>query len=1288
MSAIDPFPAPLRGYLGEFVVRRRRLRIFRAIGVALAFCIAWMTGWALVDRLVSLAAWLRLALSIGNVVGIAFILRRPVLEALSTRVDWIGATAEIESREPRFSQRLQTVVSQLLAPSQVRGAAGLIRQLVDEVSQIAAQRHSAALLPTQVAMAPWTWAATALLVMAVLMPVRWLDLPTLLLRQFRPLAAVPPVTTVRLDVSPGNARLVEGQALRVSVRADGLDGDDDVMLRHSADGSVWSSHRLTRAGGGTFVHVFPSLGHDLRYQVCAGDASSGTYSVRVVRRPAVLQFRVRYDYPTYIRREPLTVTNTDGLIEAPVGTEATITLTATGPLDDARLRVGDRAVGTIPTVEANVRQAKLTITRDLPWRVHLRSREGIDGSGPPGSTIRALPDRPPLLRLLAPTGELRLAPRDLMLLPYQALDDYGLETLSASVGVNGASPRSVPLALPAERRFREDVLRLDLAELGVAVGDLVAVSLVATDGAGQVGTSPTVRVLISPRSIDLNATRRLGELKDAAQYVDLALSELRSARSRLGEKPAPGDVLRARDARVGPHTQSAAEALRLAVRSVTRAILRSPSAQMSVSMAGVVDALQAQAEYLERTDERMPELSDDALADRLARSASAAEGALRPLQTLWHGEQAAALLAERDNLRAARSQRAAATGESLLQGLAELLRASISRARNDIQSGAGELGLDPTARGFEQQLVQRVRAMEEQVRAAVPVDFADIARRWAGGAANEAALPGRLTAAAHAEAVRPDSDLVRARDLQLAARAARRIDEPQFDGRPPATQPGTRRDGLPRERYPDVIATLQREHELNRRPDVNPEQLTAAREAAGEARAVLRRWAGEPADGVARSEDVGDEQLALEAGAESARRRYGSAEALDRHLTSRADTAPSRGGAAPAEGASADPDAAARRSARVSRKIREARQTDSLLQEQERLRDETESAARETRTGPDLEAGAGQLAGEQEALGSAIEQARREQAQEQWDPAAPASNSREAAMAAIRSAQEELAAMPQQLAETQQAAEDRRQAEERVRQAEQSAAAAPDAQQPALRRMGEEALRQAAQARSALGQASRPLSPDAPQLLAGQLDRYVPETQTATQALRERLAPALAALRQSLEASDPAGADRASRQARQAIAEAQQALADAQQRLLERDPLVAARWFSGQAVAALRKRPPDFRSAAQYQKSTSAALARAWDDAIHEAAAARLGGLPSMLPLLRLEALEEGGANGPAGAEGAIPSAREWGDPRQQSPQQLASPLRESDPPGYQDALRVYFEALAQPRNQMTGGKK
>lgn len=153
---------------------------------------------------------------------------------------------------------------------------------------------------------------------------------------------------------------------------------------------------------------------------------------------------------------------------------------------------------------------------------------------------------------------------------------------------------------------------------------------------------------------------------------------------------------------------------------------------------------------------------------------------------------------------------------------------------------------------------------------------------------------------------------------------------------------------------------------------------------------------------------------------------------------------------------------------------------------------------------------------------------------------------------------------------------------------------------------------------------------------------------------------------------------RAVAMAREAIADVQAALRGAQDALSAQDPLVTARWFARQAAADLALRPPDFSSAEENQQEVSAALDRAWQNSVYEAARGRMSGSRALrsLYVFDLPIQGEGGAVEESGFNLPATLGRAWGWLRTLEPTRMTASSRDTDPPGYQEALRAYFEAL------------
>ena len=1319
MTAAAALPPNLLSYVSDFVARSRRRALRRAVGRAAALFLGWGLACCLLDRVVQLPWWARAGMLAAGVAGAAILVFKPLTARLRRRLNWTEAAADVERDNPRFAQRLLTVTSRLLGPPEHRGSDDLLYRLLSDVDREATSGRLPRATGRSAAL-PWLSFACLVALAALLARLDGLQLPRLALRFVAPLADVDPATTTRLKVTPGDAKIAQSQSLRVEAVAERLPPNGVVWLSWREGGGGWTRRVMDRdaaAGPNRYALTLAGIDRDLRYRISAGDNRGREHGVTVLRPPAVAEFRLRYVYPAYAERAPVTVTNTDGMIEAPAGTEVEMTIAATEPLQSALLRNGGEKIlmSRAAADPANVRRATFKLSRTGPYELDLISTRDIAGGDPPGLFVRSLADRKPLVRLLnAGDGGLRLNPRDILPLSYQALDDFGIDSLVVRAQVGGGATAEVTVPREGDPRRSEGTYNFDLAGVKLAVGDVVSISLVARDRAGQQESSESVQVLVSPRSVDLETHQRITELEAAAQLAGLVAEELdatvKAFEESVTHRSGDANASSAAASRANRFLTTATDTALLARQSILRAVVRSRSGELSAALATVADSVlvvTSGGADLFRHD-GMADGEDNVVRENLARLLERAGKVRETLRTIAHGERAAAILADRENL-AASEKRASEEPQA-----AGRIRQTLQRAREDMAAGVKGMGLDPAAGNLDDLLRGKVDAGRVALKAHAPIDFAAAARDWSQELLRDPLrrllLEDRLALAAQAEAVRPAADLARARDLQLASRAAARVASDaaadKYAGRP--VSPGSPNQ------FAAAVAALQREHEIDARPaDVRPpDEVKAVRKAASEARTLVAQWAGEgapgsdaagPADGRPRYRRA--EDTALRGSADLARRDYAAARAADRELLRQlsavgpATTSTSGPSATSvADAASATPPTVPgylrRDLDRVEHLTDRAETLDRVQADQDELVHETRTSAQTPHT-PE----APLLLDRQLDVAQRIEEVAAHDDPGSPGPAATVMSAkaddpgwRGRATAAVVKAQEQLAAMPQHLTRAREEAASHRQAAERAETARREAASAAADRKPALERAARQAELERRDAERRLRDAALPVVPAAAEALASRLAAFEPESAPARRVIGRELAAALQDFERAGVAGDTSAADRAAAAARQAIDAAQRELAAAQDEFTSRDPLVAARWFARAAADSLTRSPPDFQSAYRRQVDTSQALSRAWDRTVHEAAAQRLPLVPSLqslygvaIPAPVLAGGKRGGESKVGGAVSDMAAVREWGRLRTREVEELNASLRETEAPGFEKALQLYFETLSRPPGD--GGK-
>ncbi len=1277
MAAPLTLPAPIRTYLNDFVVRQRRLEILKATGEAAAAFTGWMLLWCAIDRFAHLPSPVRAGVLIIGAGAAVWMIARAVARWLR-RPNWVTAAQDAEEVDTRFGQKLMTVTSQILTRPDLRGSDQILARLAEEVSEQLALKHRRPRGRWGRVMAPWAICILAAVLSIVLWRLPGLRYRQLAIRFFAPMADVPAVTTTQLDVLPGDVDIVQSRPITIEARASQL-GDSSLTLYLSDNDRDWSAATMTPIGGGAYTFAVQAVDHDLRYYISGGDARSREYAIRVLRRPAISRFAIRYAYPPYSRMAAANVSNEDGRIEAPAGTRVNLTISATEPLQEATFLIDGQKQSMRPASEPAARQVDFTVVSSATYDIDLVSARNVNGSGPADCVIRALADLPPQVRLLRGGESLSQAPLEIVPLSYEALDDFALASLTLNSQINSEPPAQTVIKLWGDPRRQQDVHPYDLAKIpGLHVGDVVTLTLAATDSGGHEVKSLPLQVLISPKPVDLDAYQRIVELTRAAQLARALAGALveanRMPEASSGKKDRRSNPSMSLGPRADRALSSASQTAAALRQSLLKVITHGPNMPLAPVAANWIDVVEIESAAAQEAFRQSgaPGGLDDAGRRALAAASDQATHLADSLETVSRSEQAEAIIKDRNNLVAARHAPLSRETSSR-----QRLDQALERKQQEISAESRQLGLDATAPDFDTRLTQ-INASGLAIVAADAsraVDYAAAVRAWVEhmrtAPQRRMGMDARLAAAAQAEAVQSDSDLLRARDLDLASRAAWTIAAAIR-----TAQPGSA--AMLKAFADDASITLSGPRQPTQ---LHSAALSPARHAQLEsARADMLKLAGGadvPLPGTRPFQIAGDSQkdiddIAMQANAASANRQYQRAQdlagAMGRQLRSRPRR--DRWGSTQPTTLAADSDTSPsgdrieRHRLEADRNMANARRVDDLDQRQSQLAGRLASGDT-----------AAALAEQQRSVAEEIDGVRLPR-EGDASTGYEQTDGRERATTEVLAAIEQLAVMPQALAETQALASTQRNANHGVQTARAAALAAAEDQRGASRRAAEEAIQVAKDAAERVATASRSLNPSVARGLANRLASFAPETDSARDAIEARLIPALEAFEESLAGDDGDFVDRAAADTREAIQATQRELATARDLLVKRDPLAAAKWFARAAAQSLSASPPDVGGARRHQAGVFESLSRAWDQSIHRAAAERLAVVPSLSPVLGPPFPGGRGGRGQGSQQGGqFSNGQDWGRLRDEGAG-LDPGLRDSEPPGYEQSLRLYFEAL------------
>ncbi len=423
--------------------------------------------------------------------GLAVLVVRPLMRKL----DPVGIAARIEAEHPELGERLEA--SAELWEKRGRGKHGysveLIDALIEKTVADAAGIDFGAVRGTARARR-WALALGIVVVGALGLAGLGSRLGPALGRLARPFAVVE-TQAVTITVEPGDTTLLSGDDLIITATVTGPSGDGAV-LTYEYEGEIPRERAMTSDVTGERTAVpDPSsesahratLGDvrtDLRYSVSVGETESPTYTATVIERPFVTGLRLDYEFPAYSGLLARTVDENNGDVTALTGTRIGLTLTASKPLESARLVFESGEPLPLEREGASVFRGGMLVVESATYSIEITDTDGLSNGDPATYSIVAVRDEYPLVRIVEP-GEDREVPRDMSFpLVISALDDYGVSDLTIRYSIEGLATEGVlPLANLGRRGERELVKEAvwDLSETGILPGAVLVYFAEVTD---------------------------------------------------------------------------------------------------------------------------------------------------------------------------------------------------------------------------------------------------------------------------------------------------------------------------------------------------------------------------------------------------------------------------------------------------------------------------------------------------------------------------------------------------------------------------------------------------------------------------------------------------------------------------------------------------------------------------------------------------------------------------------------------------------------------------------------
>lgn len=474
----DPVEAPPS--LPPVIGHSLRRVAARQTGVSLAECgVLLLAVLPALLLLQGVADWwfnlpwaVRLMLLLADGAAAGWILWRFGLLPLRSRLTPERAALRVEAVLPEFRSSLISAV-ELARPGTFRGAPGLVRELHTRVADHVRKTDLARRVVPTGNLKTWSkWALVSVLVAGAGAVLFWPRSGVLLERIL--LSRTPlPTRTVVVPVTRDETTVV-GSSLTLSARAGGVVPRSGMALVVYANKDRQEIPvQPSPDDPATFVLTMQNVQQPFSYRFLLNDGVGDEFHVTAQTAPVLETFRVTQRYPAYTGLSETEMSA--GNLALLAGSTVRISGRATQPLREAAITLE----GVDRTLPLTVQGAEIRGEFVVPgagltgFSLPLVNEDGVTSQNDTLYAVELLPDRPPDVELLTPTGVrlgvlLRARPR----LAFTVRDDFGLKNLHLKYEVSrparpgGTEPEletgRIALKRPAEGEGRQ-VFEWDLA---------------------------------------------------------------------------------------------------------------------------------------------------------------------------------------------------------------------------------------------------------------------------------------------------------------------------------------------------------------------------------------------------------------------------------------------------------------------------------------------------------------------------------------------------------------------------------------------------------------------------------------------------------------------------------------------------------------------------------------------------------------------------------------------------------------------------------------------------------
>ncbi len=473
----------------------KRTLFWTGCAIAIVGLILIIAGAAIVDLLMPLPRSIRIALLIGIIGVLGYLLYRYLIQPLRVKLTPHDVALNVERKHRDLEDRLVSALQFGETETEDPIKSHLLQRLVTDAMERTDGIDFKATVDKSKKRKHIGIAAAVLAGCTLIALIFPTELNISLNRLLSPWEKTEPVFTTKLIVEPGNARILRGRSLAINAEVTGKAADKARLIYTKGDSAVDTELQRQEidmmrieSEKRRFGYEIFNINENMEYYVTANGAASESYTIEVFDMPKVTAVEVTYTYPAYTHLNPITQQG-EGNIRAVTGSQAEVRITTHKAIQSATLTMDAQDPTPMLISDGRTLTTTLEVLNDGKYTVKLLCVDGFNNQTPIEYTITAIPDEPPEIVIKEPGRDIKATKLEEVRVVAEAMDDYGVEHMTLKYSIGSGEPQE----LEAEtvevkaKKIISGAYVFYLEELNVEPGELISYYAQATDNNTRTG---------------------------------------------------------------------------------------------------------------------------------------------------------------------------------------------------------------------------------------------------------------------------------------------------------------------------------------------------------------------------------------------------------------------------------------------------------------------------------------------------------------------------------------------------------------------------------------------------------------------------------------------------------------------------------------------------------------------------------------------------------------------------------------------------------------------------------